>query len=74
MINYYELAIGRWEGEGGALEAFRQDAIRSAPQSTYRSPPNESCLALHCTKRVEVENSSGSRIGSIPMVHAPHST
>jgi hypothetical protein len=31
MVNYYDLAIGRWEGEGGALEACRHNAT---PTST----------------------------------------
>jgi hypothetical protein len=45
MANYYDLAVGRWQGEGGALEPFRDDA---APDHLRRMcfPESYKCEAV----------------------------
>jgi hypothetical protein len=49
MTNYYELAIGRWEGEGGALEAFSPGCYPISAAEYVQEPAKHELLtpALH---------------------------
>ena len=75
MVNYYDLAIGRWEGEGGALEAFRHNATPAGATEYGQKPTVRELSSDHDQRILSASRQStpGKRIGSVTF-RGSHST